>query len=64
MIQWAEDHPGSTALQLLRKMKNVVGEDGEKVEKTETAPAVAKQFDLRILKHQAGPNGMSATSGK
>lgn len=30
LIQWAEDHPGATALQLLRKMKNVVREDGEK----------------------------------
>ena len=59
MIQWAEDHPGLTALQLLRKMKNVVGEDGEKVDKTGAAPAVAKQFDLRILKHQSGPGGPS-----
>ena len=57
MIRWAEDHPGQTALQLLRKMKNVIGEDGEKVDKSGAAPAVAKQFDLRILKHQAGPNG-------
>ena len=59
MIQWAEDHPGLTALQLLRKMKNVVGEDGEKLDKTGAAPAVAKQFDLRILKHQSGPGGPS-----
>ena len=59
MIQWAEEHPGSTALRLLRKMKNVVGEDGEKIQKTTVAPAVAKQFDLRILKHQAGPSGIN-----
>ena len=54
MIQWAEKHPGATALQLLRKMKSVVGEDGEKLEKSGSAPAVAKQYDLRVLKHQQG----------
>ena len=58
MIQWAEDHPGMVALQLLRKMKSVVGEDGEQVKKTGAAPAVAKQFDLRVLKHQMGPSGV------
>ena len=57
MIQWAEDHPGMVALQLLRKMKSVVGEDGEQVKKTGAAPAVAKQFDLRVIKHQLGPQG-------
>ena len=57
MIQWAEDHPGMVALKLLQTMKGIVGEDGEKVTKSDTAPAVAKQFDLRILKHQLGPQG-------
>ena len=41
-------------------MKKQVGEDGESLEKTATAPAVAKQYDLRVLKHIAGPNGFNA----
>ena len=57
LIQWAEDHPGMTALDLLRRMKKQVGEDGEKLEKTTSAPAVAKQYDHRVLKHIVGPNG-------
>ena len=40
-------------------MKKQVGEDGEKLEKTSTAPAVAKQYDLRVLKHIAGAKGYS-----
>ena len=50
MIQWAEDHPGKTALELLRKMHVVVGQDGEKAKKIGSAPAVAKQYDLRVLR--------------
>ena len=46
-----------TAIDLLRRMKKQVGEDGEKLEKTNTAPAVAKQYDHRVLKHLAGPKG-------
>ena len=45
------------ALKLLQTMKGVVGEDGEKVTKSGTAPAVAKQFDLRVLKHQTNQHG-------
>ena len=29
------------------------------MQKTTVAPAVAKQFDLRVLKHQSGPNGIN-----
>ena len=54
LIQWAEDHPGKVALELLRKMQAVVGQDGEKVKKIGSAPAVAKQYDLRVLKAQSG----------
>ena len=54
MIQWAEDHPGKVAVELLRKMQAVVGQDGEQVKKIGSAPAVAKQYDLRVLKAQ-GP---------
>ena len=50
MIQWAEDHPGKVAIELLRKMQAQVGQDGEKVKKIGTAPAVAKQYDLRVLR--------------
>ena len=59
MIHWAEEHPGKTSLNLLLKMKSVVGEDGEKLVKSKSAPAVAKQYDLRILKHIQSPNGMN-----
>jgi len=38
-------------------MKKQVGEDGEKLEKTDTAPAVATQYDHRVLKHIPGPKG-------
>ena len=50
MIQWAEDHPGKVAIELLRKMQAHVGQDGEKVKKIGAAPAMAKQYDLRVLR--------------
>ena len=40
-------------------MHEIVGQDGEKVNKKGSPPACAKQFDLRILKHQAGPHGIN-----
>ena len=57
MIQWAEDHPGKVAVELLRKMQAVVGQDGEKVKKIGSAPAVAKQYDLRVMKIQGQAPG-------
>ena len=57
MITWAAEHPGKIAHQLLRKMKAVVAQDGEGVQESAEAPAVAKQFDLRYLKVQPGPKG-------
>ena len=40
-------------------MHNLVGEDGETSEKDGPPPACAKQYDLRVLKHQAGPQGIN-----
>ena len=59
MIQWIDDHPGEVAKRLLWKMHELVGDDGEVVSKKGAPPAVAKQFDLRILKHQKTPNGVN-----
>ena len=59
LIKWMEDHPGKMAKELLWKMHGIVGEDGEIVNKQGPPPAVAKQYDLRILKHQKGSNGLN-----
>ena len=59
LIQWAEDHPGKVALELLRKMHAIVGQDGEKVKKIGSAPAVAKQYDLRVLRAEGKARGQS-----
>ena len=59
MIQWAEDHPGKVALELLRKTHAIVGQDGEKVKKIGAAPAVAKQYDLRVLRQHGNAQGKS-----
>jgi len=40
-------------------MHNLVGEDGETSENKGPPPACAKQYDLRVLKHQAGPQGIN-----
>ena len=58
MSQWAEDHPGKVAVELFRKMHAIVGQDGEKVKKIGSAPAVAKQYDLRVLKAQGAALGV------
>ena len=47
------------AVELLRKMHAIVGEDGEKVKKIGAAPAVAKQYDFRVLRHQGVAHGVS-----
>ena len=60
LIQWAEEHPGCLARNLLRKMHDIVGEDGEVTKKDCPPPACAKQYDLRILRHQSGPHGINA----
>ena len=60
LIQWADDHPGLVARGLLKKMHDIVGQDGEVTDKNTAPPACAKQYDLRIMKHQAGPHGFNA----
>ena len=57
LIRWMEEHPGKAAKKMLWRMHELVGDDGEQVVKKGAPPACAKQFDLRILKHQHGPNG-------
>ena len=49
MIQWAEDHPGKVAIELLRKMQAHVGQDGEKVKKIGAAPAMAGKATLYAI---------------
>ena len=45
-------------------MHETIGQDGEVVDKTGSPPAVAKQFDLRILRHMVGPHGPNARNQK
>ena len=45
----------TAAANFLRKMNDIVGQDGETSKRDKGAPAIAKQYDLRVLKTQLSP---------